>query len=144
MQSIDLDGKVGHSQVILLRRSDNLAAATFSVFPIPADNSVSLKYEGKIHSDITYSVHDFSGRLISTDVLSRGIDIQQISLVINYDIPYKVEQYIHRIGRSGRFGRKGVSINLVTPSDAFKLKKIEEYYNTIVEPLPVDYSNYLD
>ena len=96
-------------------------------------------------NDILNSFRNGTTRiLISTDVLSRGIDIQQISLVINYDIPYKVEQYIHRIGRSGRFGRKGVSINLVTPSDAYKLKKIEEYYCTQIEPLPADYCNYLD
>lgn len=79
--------------------------------------------------------------LITTDILSRGIDIQQISLVINYDIPFKVEPYLHRIGRSGRFGRKGCAINLVTYDDASNLKKIERYYETIIEPLPM---NFLD
>lgn len=82
--------------------------------------------------------------LISTDILSRGIDIQQISLVLNYDIPYRVEQYIHRIGRSGRFGKKGVAINLVTQNDAHNLKKIERYYHTSIEMLPSDYVNYLN
>lgn len=77
--------------------------------------------------------------LIATDILSRGIDIQQISLVINYDVPYKVEPYIHRIGRSGRFGRKGVAINLVTMEDAQNLKKIERFYNTVVERLPMNF-----
>jgi len=77
--------------------------------------------------------------LIATDILSRGIDIQQISLVINYDVPYKVEPYIHRIGRSGRFGRKGVAINLVTMEDAPNLKKIERYYNTSVDRLPLNF-----
>ena len=79
--------------------------------------------------------------LITTDILSRGIDIQQISLVINYDIPFKVEPYLHRIGRSGRFGRKGCAINLVTYDDASNLKKIERYYETLIEPLPI---NFLD
>ena len=55
--------------------------------------------------------------LISTDLLSRGIDVQQVSLVINYDIPNNIESYIHRIGRSGRYGRKGVAINFVTGYD---------------------------
>merc|ERR1712127_347486 len=57
--------------------------------------------------------------LISTDLLARGIDVQQVSLVINYDLPFpsKVENYLHRIGRSGRFGRKGAAINFVTSSD---------------------------
>lgn len=52
--------------------------------------------------------------LITTDLLARGIDVQQVSLVINYDLPTNRENYIHRIGRSGRFGRKGVSINFIT------------------------------
>ena len=55
--------------------------------------------------------------LLSTDLLSRGIDIQQLSLVINYDLPKEKETYIHRIGRSGRFGRKGVSINFIIKKD---------------------------
>ena len=52
--------------------------------------------------------------LITTDLLARGIDVQQVSLVINYDLPTQPENYLHRIGRSGRFGRKGVAINFVT------------------------------
>ena len=76
--------------------------------------------------------------LISTDLLSRGIDIQQVSLVINYDIPNNIESYIHRIGRSGRFGRKGTAINFVTRYDVKKISEIEEYYNTIVDELPAD------
>ena len=78
--------------------------------------------------------------LISTDLLSRGIDVQQVSLVINYDIPHNIESYIHRIGRSGRFGRKGTSINFLTRYDVKKMKEIEEYYNTIVEELPANFS----
>ena len=77
--------------------------------------------------------------LISTDLLSRGIDVQQVSLVINYDIPHNIESYIHRIGRSGRFGRKGTSINFLTRYDIKKMKEIEEYYNTI-EELPANIS----
>jgi len=77
--------------------------------------------------------------LISTDLLSRGIDVQQVSLVINYDIPNNIESYIHRIGRSGRFGRKGTSINFLTRYDVKKMKDIEEYYNTLVEELPADF-----
>lgn len=76
--------------------------------------------------------------LISTDLLARGIDIQQISLVINYDIPLSKENYIHRIGRSGRFGRKGVAINLISKFEITKLKEIEEFYSTQIEPLPAD------
>ena len=71
--------------------------------------------------------------LISTDLLSRGIDIQQISIVINYDLPKDLENYIHRIGRSGRYGRKGVAVNFITNYDVDKMKRIEEYYNTLIE-----------
>ena len=76
--------------------------------------------------------------LISTDLLARGIDVQQVSLVINFEIPTNKENYIHRIGRSGRFGRKGVAINLVAPDDLNMVKEIEKHYNTHLEPLPED------
>ncbi|EZG55330.1 ATP-dependent RNA helicase eIF4A [Gregarina niphandrodes] len=76
--------------------------------------------------------------LITTDLLARGIDVQQVSLVVNYDLPASVENYIHRIGRSGRFGKKGVAINFVVPNDVDHLKYIETYYNTQIEVLPSD------
>jgi translation initiation factor 4A len=76
--------------------------------------------------------------LITTDLLARGIDIQQVSLVLNYDIPSNRENYIHRIGRSGRFGRKGVAINFVTKTDIRSLREIEEYYGTIINEMPND------
>lgn len=76
--------------------------------------------------------------LITTDLLARGIDVQQVSLVINYELPSKKENYIHRIGRSGRFGRKGTAINFVTPDDAKFIKEIQEHYNTQIDEMPVD------
>ena len=74
--------------------------------------------------------------LITTDLLARGIDIQQISLVINFDIPTNRENYIHRIGRSGRFGRKGVAINFITNSDVSQLRDIETFYLTQINEMP--------
>jgi len=74
--------------------------------------------------------------LVTTDLLSRGIDVQQVSMVINYDLPREKETYIHRIGRSGRFGRKGVAINLITPHNFRYLKAIERFYDTEIKPLP--------
>ena len=74
--------------------------------------------------------------LITTDLLARGIDVQQVSLVINYDLPTNRENYIHRIGRSGRFGRKGVAINFITANDVKDLKDIEQFYNTQIEEMP--------
>ena len=81
--------------------------------------------------------------LLSTDLLSRGIDVQQVSIVINFDIPYSIDNYIHRIGRSGRFGRKGVAINLITYSDIRKLHDIEKFYSTQIEELPENFTTHL-
>jgi translation initiation factor 4A len=74
--------------------------------------------------------------LISTDLLARGIDVQQVSLVINYELPLQRENYIHRIGRSGRFGRKGASINLVTDREKRVQADIEQFYKTTILSLP--------
>jgi translation initiation factor 4A len=76
--------------------------------------------------------------LITTDLLARGIDVQQVSLVINYDMPGNRENYIHRIGRSGRFGRKGVAINFVTNEDVRAMREIEAFYNTQIEEMPMN------
>jgi len=76
--------------------------------------------------------------LITTDLLARGIDVQQVSLVINYDLPTNRENYIHRIGRSGRFGRKGVAINFVTGDDVRNMRDIEQFYNTTIEEMPIN------
>ncbi|CAD7697287.1 unnamed protein product [Ostreobium quekettii] len=79
-----------------------------------------------------------SGRsrvLISTDVWARGLDVQQVSLVINYDLPNSRELYIHRIGRSGRYGRKGVAINFVRNDDIRILRDIEQYYSTQIDEM---------
>ena len=81
--------------------------------------------------------------LLSTDLLSRGIDIQQLSLVINFDLPKSKETYIHRIGRSGRYGRKGVSINLVTDRDIDYMKEIESFYDTEIKEMPQNIADYL-
>ena len=78
--------------------------------------------------------------LITTDLLARGIDVYQVSLVINYELPREKETYIHRIGRSGRFGRKGNAINFVTPAEKDELDMIQKYYNTTIEALPSDLS----
>jgi len=76
--------------------------------------------------------------LITTDLLARGIDVQQVSLVINYDLPRNLENYIHRIGRSGRFGRKGVAINFITAEDTRLLRELEQFYNTSIVEMPAN------
>ena len=74
--------------------------------------------------------------LISSNVTSRGIDIQQVSVVINFDLPRDIHNYLHRIGRSGRWGRKGTGINFITRRDIGKMKEIESYYATQIQELP--------
>ena len=103
---------------------------------------------GELSSDTRRSVMDDfkSGKtriLLSTDLLSRGIDIQQLSLVINFDIPKSKETYIHRIGRSGRYGRKGVAINLITDRDISMMKEIESFYDTKINEMPQNIDEYL-
>jgi translation initiation factor 4A len=98
-----------------------------------------------IHGELTQSERDTIMKnfrdgmcrvLITTDLLARGIDIQQISLVINFDVPTNRENYIHRIGRSGRFGRKGVAINFITKNDVTQLRDIETFYLTEINEMP--------
>ena len=107
----------------------------------------------KIHGDMTQETRDGimesfrNGKtriLITTDLLARGIDVQQVCLVINYDLPNNKANYIHRIGRTGRYGRKGVAINLVmTDQDMRKIKEIETYYQTSIEEMPNNIQNYI-
>lgn len=76
--------------------------------------------------------------LISTDVWARGIDVQQVSLVVNYDLPNDKENYVHRIGRSGRFGRKGVAINFTTKEDFQEIRDLEKHYLIKIREMPAD------
>jgi translation initiation factor 4A len=78
--------------------------------------------------------------LISSNVTARGIDIQQVSMVINFDLPRDVHNYLHRIGRSGRWGRKGTGINFITRRDIIKMREIETYYSTQIEELPGNFN----
>lgn len=105
-----------------------------------------------IHSDMekqerAQSYQDFkNGKyrvLISSNVMARGIDIQQISIVINFDLPRCVHTYLHRIGRSGRWGRKGLGINFITKYDKDMKKTIEEHYQTQMKELPNSFQNLL-
>jgi len=76
--------------------------------------------------------------LICTDVFGRGIDIAQVSLVINYDLPNSRELFIHRVGRSGRFGRKGVAISFVKDDDIQILRDIEQFYSCQIDEMPMN------
>jgi len=78
--------------------------------------------------------------MISSNVTARGIDIQQVSVVINFDLPKDMHTYIHRIGRSGRWGRKGTGINFITRRDTSKIREIEQYYNCQIDELPLNFT----
>ena len=82
--------------------------------------------------------------LLSSDLLSRGIDIQELSLVINFDLPREKETYIHRIGRSGRYGRKGFAINLINSSEIDSIREIETFYNTQINEMPENISEIIN
>jgi len=103
---------------------------------------------GRIHSSMdkeerAKAFDDFRvGRtrvLISSNVTARGIDIQQVSVVVNFDVPKCVNTYLHRIGRSGRWGRKGIGINMITRRDVAKLKEIEQHYDTQISEMPANF-----
>lgn len=79
--------------------------------------------------------------LISSDITARGIDIQQVSVVINFDVPKSKHTYLHRIGRSGRWGRKGLAINFITKKDISYIKEIENWYQTEIKELPENYKD---
>jgi translation initiation factor 4A len=79
--------------------------------------------------------------LISSGITARGIDIQQVSVVINFDITRDVDTYLHAIGRSGRYGRKGLAINFVTKQDLDQMRKIERHYGISIKELPSDIRN---
>lgn len=105
--------------------------------------SVSRIHSNMDKHDREQAYRDFkSGKnriLISSNVTARGIDIQQVSTVINFDVPKDHHTYLHRIGRSGRWGRKGTSINFVTKYDMKTLKLLEQYYNIEIKELPATF-----
>jgi translation initiation factor 4A len=78
--------------------------------------------------------------MVATDIIARGIDVQQISLVINYELPTNTENYVHRIGRAGRYGRKGTTINLLLPEEENSMRDISELYGMTVDRFPNDTS----
>ena len=100
-------------------------------------------HSGMEKSERDAAFRDFKGGkhrvLISSNVTARGIDVQNVGVVINFDVPKDVHTYLHRIGRSGRWGRKGSGVNFVTRRDFRKLKEIESYYGTFIPELPADF-----
>lgn len=146
---LDLYSLISTSQTIIfcntIRKlkwlSENL---TEKNFPITCIHGKMTQIE---RNEIVKEFRDGKTRvLLTTDLLSRGIDIPQVNLVINYDIPSNKETYIHRIGRCGRFGKKGVAITMVKmedPVDVKSLNKMKHFYKLNVRELPDDIDTYL-
>ncbi|CRK93798.1 CLUMA_CG007326, isoform A [Clunio marinus] len=109
-----------------------------------ADEMLSRGFKDQIHDVFRMIPSDVQVILLSATMpnevleVTRGIDVQQVSLVINYDLPNNRENYIHRIGRGGRFGRKGVAINFITEEDKRTLIDIEQFCNTKIEEMPIN------
>lgn len=138
----DIYGIISMSQCIIYcnsvkRVQDLYEAMMIDNFPVCQIHS------GMDNAERKRSYTDFKNGiyrvLISSNVTSRGIDIQQVSTVINFDIPKCIHNYLHRIGRSGRWGRKGVGINFVTRHDSRKIKELEQYYSTQINELPASW-----
>ncbi|CAF3707687.1 unnamed protein product [Rotaria sp. Silwood1] len=105
-------------------------------------SALHLNMDAKQRNDAIKEFRTGSSRiLVRADTLEGDTDIPQVSLVINYDLPTDRESYIHRIGRSGAFGRKGVAINFTTNDERQTLHHIEQYYNTQIEELPMDFAD---
>jgi superfamily II DNA/RNA helicase len=138
----DLYSYMSVSQTIIYANSIKRVAALYDAmtedgFPVCRIHSGMEKAErDKAFADFRTGSYRV---LISSNVTSRGIDIQQVSLVINFDIPKCVHNYLHRIGRSGRWGRKGVGINLITRRDVSKMKEIEAHYSTQINEMPASF-----
>ena len=116
------------------RVTDLCEALTKDNFPVCCIHGDMEKGERlKVYDDFTKGA---ARVLISTNLTARGIDVQQVSTVINFDLPKDIHTYIHRIGRSGRWGRKGMGINFITRRDVEKIKEIETYYETQIDELP--------
>lgn len=101
---------------------------------------------GEMHSDLDQAqrdsiMHEFRNNrvnmLIATDIVARGIDIDDITLVINYDVPWEVEDYVHRIGRTARAGENGMSITLVAPEEQYRFKQIEDFLEKSIFKIPL-------
>lgn len=143
----DIYGMVSISQCIIYcnstkRVSDLYEAMKNDNFPVCQLHSNMNKEER------SQSYHDFkTGKyrvLISSNVTARGIDIQQVSTVINFDVPSCIHTYLHRIGRSGRWGRKGVGINFITSRDSAKIKELEQYYGTVITELTENWASHMN
>ena len=140
----DLFSKLNVQQTIVYVNSVNRVAELYNAMKNEG-YSVCCIHSSMTSADRNDSLNEFrNGKyrvLISSNVTARGIDVQQVSVVINFDIRKCVHNYLHRIGRSGRWGRKGIAINFVTKEDVANMKKIESHYKSSITELPMNFQN---
>ena len=140
----DLFGFLNINQTIVYVNSVNRVTDLYEAM-IKDGNSVCCIHSNMKSHERHKSLEDFRKGvyriLISSNVTARGIDVQQVSVVINFDIPRCVHNYLHRIGRSGRWGRKGMAINFITKEDISSMKRIESHYKSNITELPSDFNN---
>lgn len=138
----DLFGFMNINQTIVYVNSVNRVIDLYQAM-IKDGNSVCCIHSSMKSHERQAALSDFKKgvyrTLISSNVTSRGIDVQQVSIVINFDIPRCVHNYLHRIGRSGRWGRKGMAINFITREDVGTMKRIETHYKSTITELPSDF-----
>jgi len=140
----DLFGFLNINQTIVYVNSVNRVIDLYDAM-IKDGNSVCCIHSNMKSHERQKSLDDFRKGvyriLISSNVTARGIDVQQVSIVINFDIPRCVHNYLHRIGRSGRWGRKGMAINFITKEDIGYMRRIESYYKSNITELPSNFNN---
>jgi len=134
----DFDGLIifARTKTATVELAEKLEARGYASAPLNGDMNQALRErtvdrlkEGKL--DI----------LVATDVAARGLDVSRISHVLNYDIPYDTEAYVHRIGRTGRAGREGTAILFVTPRERYMLKQIEKATKQQIAPMTLPSSD---
>ncbi|KAK8863502.1 Eukaryotic initiation factor 4A-II [Tritrichomonas musculus] len=144
---IDIFGRLAIQKAVIFANSK----ATVDFLKEQMENQhfvVSAIHAKMTQKDRDQIMHNFrvgaSRVLIATDLIARGIDVQSVTLVFNFELPGNVETYLHRIGRSGRYGRKGIAINIVDKTEIKQLKYIERFYQTTIDELPEDIASYVN
>lgn len=138
---LDIYGSLSIQKAVIFANSKDTVEYLQKNFEA-AEFNISAIHGGMEQAERDRIMHQFrtgnTRALVSTDLLARGIDVQQITLVINFELPNSPENYLHRIGRSGRYGRKGIAINICDNSDLATIKEIERIYQTQISELPAD------
>ncbi|OHT02781.1 ATP-dependent RNA helicase eIF4A [Tritrichomonas foetus] len=144
---IDIFGRLSIQKAVIFANSK--ATVDFLKQEMEGQNfTVSAIHANLAQSERDRIMHQFrlgaTRVLIATDLIARGIDVQQVTLVINFELPKDRESYLHRIGRSGRYGRKGVAINICDNSDMNTVQHLEKFYHTKIDVLPNDIASYVN